>query len=197
MIIYKTTNLVNGKIYVGYDTKNNPNYLGSGKRYTRAEKKYGKENFRKATIDFDENFKVLCLKEIFWIAFYDARNPEIGYNIHPGGKGSVSGENNPNYGTYCSDETKKKMSIARTGKKLPNEIKQKIGRSNAIALTGQKLTEEHKKNIGSSRKGKKHPLYGTHRGQETKEKIGLKMSGENNPMSKTNREKRRLREINK
>jgi hypothetical protein len=31
MIIYKTTNLVNGKYYVGKDEKNNPEYLGSGK----------------------------------------------------------------------------------------------------------------------------------------------------------------------
>ena len=30
MIIYKTTNLVNGKIYIGQDAKNNPKYLGSG-----------------------------------------------------------------------------------------------------------------------------------------------------------------------
>ena len=30
MIIYKTTNLINGKIYVGKDSNNNPNYLGSG-----------------------------------------------------------------------------------------------------------------------------------------------------------------------
>jgi hypothetical protein len=32
MIIYKTTNLINQKFYVGKDTHNNPNYYGSGKR---------------------------------------------------------------------------------------------------------------------------------------------------------------------
>lgn len=85
MIIYKTTNLVNGKIYIGYDTKNNPEYFGSGKIYRQAEQKYGKENFRKTTIDSDKNFKSLCLKEIFWIDALDARNPEVGYNIAEGG----------------------------------------------------------------------------------------------------------------
>ena len=30
MIVYKTTNLINGKIYVGKDSNDNPNYLGSG-----------------------------------------------------------------------------------------------------------------------------------------------------------------------
>lgn len=87
MIIYKTTNLVNGKIYVGYDTKNDAKYLGSGKYYKRAEDKYGKENFRKTTIDTDDDFADLCRKEIFWINFYDARNLVIGYNITEGGRG--------------------------------------------------------------------------------------------------------------
>ena len=51
MIIYKTTNLVNGKIYIGKDKNNNPSYLGSGKILKLAIKKYGKENFTKETIE--------------------------------------------------------------------------------------------------------------------------------------------------
>ena len=47
MIIYKTTNLVNKKIYIGQDSKNNPEYLGSGAIVKKAIKKYGKENFKK------------------------------------------------------------------------------------------------------------------------------------------------------
>ena len=41
MIIYKTTNLINGKFYIGKDSKNDPNYLGSGKILKKAFKKYG------------------------------------------------------------------------------------------------------------------------------------------------------------
>ena len=51
MVIYKTTNLINGKIYVGQDTKNNPNYLGSGKILKFALKKYGIENFKKEILE--------------------------------------------------------------------------------------------------------------------------------------------------
>ena len=45
--IYKTTNLINGKIYIGQHTTDNINdrYLGSGVYFLRAVKKYGKKNF--------------------------------------------------------------------------------------------------------------------------------------------------------
>ena len=48
-IIYKTTNLVNNKIYIGKhkSTDINDDYLGSGKLLKRAIEKYGKEHFKK------------------------------------------------------------------------------------------------------------------------------------------------------
>ena len=45
MIIYKTINLITGKIYIGQTTKNDPKYFGSGIWIKKAIKKYGKENF--------------------------------------------------------------------------------------------------------------------------------------------------------
>lgn len=47
MIIYKTINIINNKIYIGRDMHNNPNYLGSGYILSKAIKKYNKENFKK------------------------------------------------------------------------------------------------------------------------------------------------------
>jgi hypothetical protein len=51
MIIYKITNKVNSKIYIGQDKHDNPNYLGSGKILHLAFKKYGSENFIKEIIE--------------------------------------------------------------------------------------------------------------------------------------------------
>ena len=85
MIIYKTTNLVNGKIYVGKDEANNPNYLGSGKIIKQAIEKYGKENFKKETLETCLNREELNKREQYWINELDVVN--IGYNITNGGAG--------------------------------------------------------------------------------------------------------------
>ena len=86
MIIYKTTNLINNKIYIGQDTKNNPKYLGSGTLIKRAIKKYGKQNFIKETIIHTNDFKLLQYLEQFWIKTFDSTNRKIGYNLKSGGK---------------------------------------------------------------------------------------------------------------
>ena len=86
-IIYKTTNQVNGKYYVGqHFTSADDGYLGSGKYFKRALKKYGKENFVRETMDFCTSANI-DEREIYWIDELDARNPEVGYNIDIGGSG--------------------------------------------------------------------------------------------------------------
>jgi hypothetical protein len=86
MIIYKTTNIVNGKIYIGKDVDNDPKYLGSGKILKNAIIKYGISNFIKEIIE--DNIDTLSLlddREIYWIEFYNSTNRRIGYNITKGG----------------------------------------------------------------------------------------------------------------
>jgi len=85
MIIYKTTNLINGKFYIGKDAKNNKSYLGSGKLLKHAIQKYGKENFKKEILEYCIDFKHLDEREIYWIHKYNAI--EDGYNLTEGGSG--------------------------------------------------------------------------------------------------------------
>jgi hypothetical protein len=88
MQIYKTTNLINGKIYIGQDSKISPTYFGSGTYYKKAEAKYGKENFVKEILeDAIDSYEELDAREIYWISFYNATDRSIGYNVQPGGRG--------------------------------------------------------------------------------------------------------------
>lgn len=87
MIIYKTTNLVNGKIYVGKDASDRLAYLGSGMILRRAITKHGKENFRKEILERCYSLTELAQKEVEWIARLHANDPAIGYNLTEGGNG--------------------------------------------------------------------------------------------------------------
>lgn len=132
MIIYKTTNKINNKIYVGQDKYNNPNYLGSGLLLNRSINKYGKENFIKEIIDETNDQSELNEKEKMWIVNLNSFYPN-GYNIAEGGSGgdvftnnpdkesirkkcSKPGEKNGMFGKHHKPESIEKMSRNRKGK---------------------------------------------------------------------------------
>ena len=181
MQIYKITNLMNNKIYIGQQYKDRPTYLGSGKLIRQAILKYGKENFKKEVLQKCNSTAELDKYEIYWIKELDATNREIGYNISEGGKvnRTMRGENNPTYGKKFSEETKQKMSKAKKGKKYEEiygiegaKIKKtnvsntlKIFYSDPLKL--QKVSErtsgEKNGMYGVHRYGKDNPMYGVYR----------------------------------
>ena len=95
MQIYKITNLINHKIYIGKDTTSDPNYFGSGLLIKRSISKYGIYNFIKEVIDETDDYLELSKKEIYWISEYDSTKREIGYNISSGGDGGDTLSNHP------------------------------------------------------------------------------------------------------
>lgn len=91
--IYKTTNLINGKFYIGQKKSNkflHEKYLGSGVRLQSAIKHYGENNFTVDMIDYADSKDELDRKEIYWIEKLDARNLDIAYNLSKGGEGNTS-----------------------------------------------------------------------------------------------------------
>jgi hypothetical protein len=93
MIIYLTTNLINFKYYVGFDSYNISTYLGSGVLLQAAIEKYGVENFKKEILEeFDENDQSMGNwqdRERYYIFFYCSLiNKELGYNLTEGGDGT-------------------------------------------------------------------------------------------------------------
>lgn len=88
--IYKTTNTVNGKIYIGQrksDVFLGTEYLGSGKYLKCAIKHYGEDAFTVDMIDSADTKERLDELEIFYIQQYNATDHQIGYNIALGAVG--------------------------------------------------------------------------------------------------------------
>lgn len=127
-IIYKITNLLNNKIYIGQTTetldkrfKRHCGYqLNDGTYLHNAMKKYGVENFSIEQIDEAENQDALDEFELYWIEYYKSYDLNVGYNIRKT-KGKCGGDtlsNNPNL-----PEISQKLSQTKLGGKNPNATK--------------------------------------------------------------------------
>ena len=152
--IYKITNKIDGKSYVG-QSLNDPKIRwkqhfreNSGCICLRnAIQKYGKENFKTEIICicFDEDINFY---EIEYIEKFNTISPN-GYNLQSGG----------NNGRRLHEDTKKKLS--NTMKKVMNneDIKKKLSESTrlyySVPRTKVARSEEFKKNLSDKLKGRK------------------------------------------
>ena len=150
-IIYKTTNLINNKTYIGiHQTKNlEDGYLGSGLALLRSVKKYGKQNFKREILEYCSSYEELLEKEKSYVDenWVKERN---NYNMKTGGQSAgILSEESKN---KISNTLKEKYS---NGELIPNytapfimtdEIKEKI--SNTLK---EKYSEIEHFNLG--RKG--------------------------------------------
>ena len=123
MFIYKITNIINNKIYIGqvYNKSIQDRFVRHIKEanpYSRsivdkAIAKYGKDNFIVEQIDEATSLEELSQKEKYWIKYYNSTNKNIGYNLTDGGDGG----NTYKYKTVKEmNNIKNKISIANSGK---------------------------------------------------------------------------------
>lgn len=117
--IYKITNQINGKYYIGkHQTRDlDDGYMGSGKLLKRAIAKYGLENFKKEILHVFDNEAEMNAKERELVVVNEST-----YNLNEGGKGGFSYINrNKLYG--FSDQQ-----VARRGRETANKkLKEKYG----------------------------------------------------------------------
>ena len=164
MYVYKTTNLINGKIYIGISKKKSKNsllYLGSGKALKRAVSKYGRKNFKKEIIEENDEFSYKDLQNLEkkYIKEYNSTDNNIGYNISQGGDGNCN-EVNGMYGKKHSNETKEKI---RNTRKIKSDVDPNYG----------KITEESRLNMSEFMKirNKEKPTLPNGHSEETKKRI--------------------------
>lgn len=145
--IYITTNIINGKRYLGqknFDKYGDyKNYLGSGVAFEKAVKKYGRENFKRDIIIFCYSKEELNKAEYDLSVFFNVVESDDWYNLVLGG-GATSG-------CHLTNETKDKISKSKTGKPLSEYHKHRISEG----LKGIVFSEEHKKKIANAMTGKK------------------------------------------
>jgi hypothetical protein len=114
--IYITTNMVNGKRYIGQKKFDNvykwKSYLGSGRYFLKSVEKYGKDNFIRNIVDIAYSPEELNKKEILWIENYNAVKSEDFYNAIEGGNTGNHLKRKNSISVICIDNNKIFKSIA-------------------------------------------------------------------------------------
>lgn len=147
-VVYKITNEINGKSYIGRTTQRlkvrMDEHIRGNLVISRAIKKHGRENFTIKVLFRSDNFDDLNKQEKILVKAHDTLLPN-GYNVVEGGYGTA--------GYKHKEETKLKMSQNRGRyykednsfykKKHTKEARKKMSNYHK----GKKLTEEHKKKV--------------------------------------------------
>ena len=154
--IYKTTNTVNNKIYIGkHQTENiNDSYLGSGVSLEIAVKKYGKESFVKEILYVFDNEEEMNSKEKELVTEEFIKRKD-NYNKSLGGEGGSNFK-----GKKHTDETKQKLSEIAKKRIYSEETRNKISEGNRKRVISEetklKLSEKAKLRFWDEESRKKH-----------------------------------------
>ena len=188
--IYETTNLINGKKYIGKHISNkfDNNYYGSGVALKRAINKYNKENFKVVILEEVEDLALLSKLETDYIIKFNAVKDNNYYNNSYGGEDEGWSGINKMYKEKPDlwRRNREKSSKSQTGQKRTLETKTKI--SNSLKGRTKYNSEQVRKATESMVRTKNSKEWKETVGKDTAKKIsqtrkekGL-AKGKNNPM---------------
>jgi len=188
MYIYKTTNCINEKVYIGKSEKLfNKNYYGSGILLEKAIKKYGKGNFKIEVLEELLTIDELNEREKYWIEYYSDNS----YNLAEGGTGGwttkhYSSEQKEAYSKLLSSKRLGKTHTIETIEKLKKmHTGKKFGDSKKVSETLKKIWKDPNSVFNSLEYRKAKSLAASNRvwSDETKEKIRKSKLGSNSPVA--------------
>lgn len=142
--IYKITNEINEKYYIGRHSTDdlNDGYMGSGHMLIKAQKKYGIENFKREIIEHHESYQSVVNREIEIVTKEFVEN-EMVYNIALGGDGGYTDYSKKRFLTPAQVE---KIRIRATGRPRP-DVKQRVYDTGwHLTWKNRKRSDEDKKN---------------------------------------------------
>jgi len=178
-IVYRITNLLDGKVYVGkhQTEKVDDGYMGSGKYLRRALEKHGKESFAKEILYVFETEEEMNSKEAELVTEeFCAR--EDTYNICPGGKGGWGYVNDPKF----SEQMRAVRSSTLSALYQSEEFRER--RADALQKIAAERGRKHSSSLKEKWKRDGHPWTGKSHSEETKNKISAikigKYHGEEN-----------------
>lgn len=184
-VVYKATNKVNGKVYVGKTNnlaRRKVEHLCKSRckgsaHFHRALNKYGLDNFVFEILEEHESGESAYEAETRFIAAFQSSNKRVGYNMTPGGEGlrevtpqerqrrsllakSWTGPRNHFFGRYHTSEAKAKMAEA---------ARKRVGPNNP--MWGRPVSEETRQRLIAVNKGRKM-------GDEQRRQVSRQHAGE-------------------
>ena len=167
--LYKTTNTINKKFYVGIHSTNNldDGYLGSGRYLKRSVKKYGEENFIVEKLEFFDNREALIGREIDYVNKTFLSDP-LCMNLMTGGLCAPTS----NIGSKRSEESKVKMRDHASNKEA-NEKLRWLEKNDPVWIA-KKSDKLRKAKTGKKRpdiKNSEFNFKGLHHTEESKKNI--------------------------
>ena len=147
--IYKTTNLLSGRYYLGMHSTDNldDDYLGSGNQLYHAIKKHGRENFKREILEFCDSREELANRESELITMNEVRDKEC-MNMKVGGIGIWPESANKAFKARMKSDPEFRQSFVDRANRL-NESG-KAGNWTGQEFKGKKHSEETLKQMRES-----------------------------------------------
>lgn len=162
--VYKHTNKVNGKVYIGQTCQDPEDRWKGGSGYKKcsyfykAIKKYGWDNFKHEILFNNLTEEEANAIEILMIAYYSSNESEFGYNLYSGGKHYVPNEMS-------------KENLSRANRKSKYDISKEKN-----PMWGKHHTKEAKRKMSKAKEnyfGENNPFYNRRHSEESKKKISV------------------------